>query len=593
MAMIGEWRSALTLLREAEAQAREGGDDAPARRDAFRSTLLASALVHLGDDLSRGNASEACAHFRSAEAASGGAEFASATVREGRARCALAAATANGNNSPPPPLLPPLAFASPSEAAAAADGDAADDAAHGAAPSSTAWRAMQRTYLQRHARFTKLMVEGGRGAWWKSDAKLKLIILRLPDVGIGNQVAAVASAMLLAMLTDRVLLLHPSTLAKHPWTNLETVWRLPGNDDASRGESPLGGVGDEEKDAAAGRSNATWTRMVWLWSTALPRIAKYDRIERLSSYDFLLEEHYKMNPPFLASLACGNLSTHWTRPFAFLHTNLNLFRLIEQNPVYAPTLRRAFPNGGAVFPSLVKFVLRPTAPVRRAVDAFDAIHLAPARRANRLIVGVHLRVGMSTNAVDVAKGFYGMAAATTEAARVCVKNTVLVRERGATRPPPYTAPVADEGAATKGDARVEWDQATVLVATDSSAIRKMGRAKFSSVEGVSNVVSFDGILDEESAVGLQAAMVELVLLSRCDVIVRAGKMNSLFSGTAAALMATPRQPIYWAAIDAKTFVQCSTMNGIQPCGVTVSVYVCVYGFRVSRATPLFLRDALT
>ena len=106
MAMIGEWRSALTLLREAEAQAREGGDDAPARRDAFRSTLLASALVHLGDDLSRGNASEACAHFRSAEAASGGAEFASATVREGRARCALAAATVNGNNSPPPPLLP-------------------------------------------------------------------------------------------------------------------------------------------------------------------------------------------------------------------------------------------------------------------------------------------------------------------------------------------------------------------------------------------------------------------------------------------------------------------------------------------------------
>ena len=323
------------------------------------------------------------------------------------------------------------------------------------------------------------------------------------------------------------------------------------------------------------REAALRTRLVWLWTTALPRIGRYDRIERLSSFDYLMEEHFKMHPPFLAALSCGDVASYWSKPFAFLHTNLNVFRLLEQNPMYAGRLAALFPDG-AVFPALARLVTRPTAPVAHAVEVFDAAHLAPTRRAGRLLVGVHLRVGMGSNRADRAMKQFGRTDAAAEAARVCVANAVLVREEGAARPPSSRASTSARSGAFQrwsGDEREVWSRdrgATIFVASDHEDLRSRAQTRLEAEDGVHSVVAFNGIVDEESAVGLQAAMVELLILSRCDVIVRAGKMNSLFSGTAAALMASPFHPIYWASIDAPSFVQCDTLRGARPCGVTAS-----------------------
>ena len=274
-----------------------------------------------------------------------------------------------------------------------------------------------------------------------------------------------------------------------------------------------------------------------------------------------------MHRPFLAALSCGDVAAYWSKPFAFLHTNLNVFRLLEQNPVYSARLAELFPDGAA-FPALARLVARPTAPVAHAVEAFDAAHLAPARRAGRLLVGVHLRVGMVSNQADRGMKSFGRADATAEAARLCLANAVLAREEGAVRPPSASARGGPQR--WSGDERDEWRDSTVFVASDNDVLRSRARSRLEAVDGVRSAVAFEGIVDEESAVGLEAAMVDLMLLSRCDVIVRAGKMNSLFSGTAAALMASPFHPIYWASIDAPSFVQCDTLRGARPCGVTAS-----------------------
>ena len=57
------------------------------------------------------------------------------------------------------------------------------------------------------------------------------------------------------------------------------------------------------------------------------------------------------------------------------------------------------------------------------------------------------------------------------------------------------------------------------------------------------VVSSQAIA-RHSTVGMQGAMVDLFLLSRCDVIVRAGKTNSLFTALANGLRSNPLAPVY-------------------------------------------------
>ena len=52
--------------------------------------------------------------------------------------------------------------------------------------------------------------------------------MSLPDVGFGNQATSVISALLLALLTKRTLLLHWGPGLDHKWEDISAAWELPG-----------------------------------------------------------------------------------------------------------------------------------------------------------------------------------------------------------------------------------------------------------------------------------------------------------------------------------------------------------------------------
>ena len=240
LSRLGEWRAASVLLRGAALHEEQR---ASPTTDVLLSTAAGVALFNFAP--AGAELHEAVRHFSDAiraarsgnapggaswvpRASGGGLDPARGSVAmRGARRTSRKLAERGLHRKTLRTAIAPLPFAVPSaeEALALSEGT-------GFANESAAWKALKAAYFARHSRFSRLIASGD-GAWWREGAggvSTKLVILRLPDVGIGNQVASVASALLLAMLSDRVLLLLPSVLAKHPFRNLESVWRLPGND---------------------------------------------------------------------------------------------------------------------------------------------------------------------------------------------------------------------------------------------------------------------------------------------------------------------------------------------------------------------------
>ena len=66
------------------------------------------------------------------------------------------------------------------------------------------------------------------------------------------------------------------------------------------------------------------------------------------------------------------------------------------------------------------------------------------------------------------------------------------------------------------------------------------------VPGVKVVTFEEGEIKRHSVAGMHTAVTDLVLLSRCDVILRAGKTNSLFTALASGLRLDPLSPVYFS-----------------------------------------------
>ena len=110
----------------------------------------------------------------------------------------------------------------------------------------------------------------------------------------------------------------------------------------------------------------------------------------------------------------------------------------------------------------------------------------------------------------------------------------------------------------------------VIVACDNSRLRQKALDELSEMPGISKAIAFAPSKEaSRGKTGMFYAVMDLFLLSQSDVILRAGKMTSMFTTLAAGLMIRGfSQPVYMAPVVTPTFYQCDTSE--RACGVSLS-----------------------
>ena len=110
----------------------------------------------------------------------------------------------------------------------------------------------------------------------------------------------------------------------------------------------------------------------------------------------------------------------------------------------------------------------------------------------------------------------------------------------------------------------------VIVACDNSRVRQKALDELNRMPGISKAVAYAPSKEaSRGKTGMFYAVVDLFLLSQSDVILRSGKMTSMFTTLAAGLMIRGfSQPVYMAPVVTPTFYQCDTSE--RACGVSLS-----------------------
>lgn len=403
------------------------------------------------------------------------------------------------------------------------------------------WWTWRRDYLRRHALYTS----------WAKQGRLKLkkarfLVMVVPDVGFGNQVASIVSSLLLAMLTRRTLLLHFPPAIGHTWHAIKDAVDFPG--------MSLG--------------------MPWTYADVVDHF-DIRSVSRHSQILVIHEETEKTDPDTLEALLCKKMDDYLESPFVYMSSNLHFYRFLEINPHYKETLSKVF--RGDVFGRLARFMIRPSAAVRDAASVFVSRHfrgrqyvdpegapLLPSPRPiasdGTLVVGVHLRSGMDSNSRDRAILFNHARDAVLRAAGRCLP-AALTRERGADR-------TLDDG--TVYDS---FRDVVVFVACDNADLRQEALKVLRKIEGVVDVVAYaPSQAASRDHDGMFFAVTDLFLLSQADVIVRTGKITSMFTSLAAGLMVQgTMQPVYMAPVTTREFYQCKVDDSMSlPCGVSLN-----------------------
>lgn len=164
-----------------------------------------------------------------------------------------------------------------------------------------------------------------------------------------------------------------------------------------------------------------------------------------------------------------------------------------------------------------------------------------------LVIGLHLRSGMDENIRDVAILFNHDRDAVLRAAQKCLP-AAIKRERSVSR----------------------YHEVVVIVACDNSRLRQKALNELVEIPGITKAVAFAPSKEaSRGKTGMFYAVMDLFLLSQSDVIVRSGKMTSMFTTLASGLMIRgSMQPVYMAPVVTPTFYQCDTSN--RACGVSLN-----------------------
>ena len=418
----------------------------------------------------------------------------------------------------------------------------------------------------------------------------RVLVYELPNVGLGNQVIGVVSALAHAILTDRALLVHAPDLQCSDEENgddgegvqshnalLCEAFDFVGEDG---GERPLWRLVEVVERS---RSSARLQRLYWLMGgntaagagkakgsvAAGAEKAKGGGTEKAkgasapSSY-----RAYNLRPlpgrtPAVEALTCAADEPPRDRTFAVgeaiaadvaegggprmlaIKTPLWYVPLLELNANFKDEISRLFApidpyvdgvDGTIsveplydVFGPLLRFLLRPRPPIQKAAAAFiDTLVPPGGARAATELIALHVRVQDSTHDTHAERGGPASYARLERAAKRCAANRLA-----------NVTKTAPEGAAPR---------VAVLVASDHASLRERLVRELRGSAGVSAASfyqadkgAFNGdAASRKSASGFRTAAIELLTLGHATQLIQAGNNGfSSFGMTAAHMLPHP------------------------------------------------------
>ncbi|KNC54496.1 fucosyltransferase 7 [Thecamonas trahens ATCC 50062] len=319
-----------------------------------------------------------------------------------------------------------------------------------------------------------------------ANSERKTLIYRA-RAGLGNRMLSSVSALLLAMLTDRAL------LVEWPDVNVHDVFCEPPGIDWDyilwREEMEAKGLGG--------------------YNTWLPhRLCLVDDICLYPPGDStgsLTINGAAGETPVLADLVCGDIEQALTHQHVFLTSTQYFVPLLFANPVYAAKLNDWFPNG-RIAHALLHYLFQPVDPVTAAVDAFVADAFVPGNT-----VGLQIR---SAPIFYFMPGLYSSkddaAASITATMATCVDEVL----------PTASEPIVADPATAK-----------LMVASMHADAKRSLVDKYGD-----RVVLYGGATakgDDLSVGDTREALVDILLLARTDALV--ASPLSTFAYTAAAI----------------------------------------------------------
>ncbi|KAF8740584.1 hypothetical protein HU200_013800 [Digitaria exilis] len=388
--------------------------------------------------------------------------------------------------------------------------------------------------------------------------------------GLGNRMLAIASSFLYAVLTDRVLLIDggkdAGDLFCEPFP--ETTWLLPRPGWLSFFFSPLSRLQGYLGGSKESLGNLLQTGAVTMsasgdgnvsWSPASRSPPPYLYIHLSGGYGF----HDKLFFCGAQQRLLGEV------PWLFMWTDNYFVPGLFLTPPFTGELEAMFPEKGAVFYHLGRYLFHPTNAVWHAVTSYYHSNLAGARRR----VGLQVRVFQKKQPPQVV----------LDQLLSCVRGEKLV-------PVPETTTAAANGSASSGDA--------VLVTSLSSWYYERVREEYGGrVAGGVHQPSHEGRQRWRDAAHDMRALSEMYLLSMCDVLVTSG--YSTFGYVAQGLAGLrpwvmARAPMWaddWREGLDPSEPPCRRAASAEPCFHSPSAYDCAAGrdVELDKVTPYIRR----
>jgi hypothetical protein len=356
-------------------------------------------------------------------------------------------------------------------------------------------------------------------------------------INLGNRLVVVVGCQLLALLTGRELLVVWENHAAKEWGNMF--------------EGPSLSY-DEALSRYLDSSKEPWQNVEDVM----------DNLEFWADYD---------GQTHLDDFVCSHLSVKFTKPFLAVRGNVNFIPLLMKNPHYITYITDNFPHDD-VFGYVARQIIRPKANILKHIDDFYEKNM----QGYDSVVGVHLRMGMDSGDWQwemLLQSDDGEAQkkVAVEYTFECLVRTISnhVTAHGATQ---ILVFVATDDVVT---------QARVLQSLNNGKLHHDFQHKGVIVEGVAFQPE-EAIL-RSSLRDIQLALVDLFLLSKCDVVVRGGiGALSFFSSFAASYGNRPS--VYLLECEGK--LQCQHVEtGSQPRMGTLPKHINVNGLTCRPGEP--------
>eukprot|EP00941_MAST-03F_sp_MAST-3F-sp1_P005772 g5772.t1 len=421
------------------------------------------------------------------------------------------------------------------------------------------WLILQREYLKRHL---DLMEKASTpGALQASD--IRIVICPLPFVGFGNQLTQLISTMALTLVaTKRVMLVKFSKrrVSKGMSDNFENHIRFPGDftNDETTEKTKLIWKFHEFYKLAASNGNGE----------ALADLVDVEKSQQL--FTGMMEEHYLQDPKFVEALSCAEDIEESlggaNKLLVYIRSNLTFLSLLEQNPFYYDRVDEIFE--GDMFGRVTKFILKPSHEVEKIINDFERKHyegksdagllsvkysefgklnlpkeqIHPRWMVNEvasggkgggtLVVGLHLRFGMTDNSIDTQALWTGKDNEDTV-------NRML--EEALLQLPQI---LRNEKSKTLPKGVKPFEKVMVYLAADTMRVKMLAKQQLEAMDEVDEVVFYTSELTRNSDDGMKHAVVDMMLLGKSHILARVGKHLSLFSLIVEGLMKGRLSPVY-------------------------------------------------